>query len=115
MGMRGDRRHGQPEQAGAILKGLLTRLGLQERLEQRCLLEAWPQVVGEKIARFSRAIDLQDGVLLLQADNAVWRQELTLLLPTIMEKYNERYGAGTIKEIRWDRRLPRGRSRDHVR
>ena len=76
-------------------------------LEERGLLSAWPQVVGERIARYSSPVDIEDGVLTLQADNAVWRQELTLLLPDILRRYNELCGEGAVREIRWYRRAPR--------
>jgi len=105
--MRDDGRTGRPVRVSEILEDALMKFGLKERMAERKLLLAWPQVVGEKIARRSRAVDLQDGVLTLQADNAVWRQELTLLMPGIISKYNEIFGSGTVREIKWDRRLPR--------
>jgi predicted nucleic acid-binding Zn ribbon protein len=111
--MRNEGRKGGPEPVGRVLVGLLERLGLQQRLAERRLLEAWPQIVGEKIARHSRAVDLADGVLVLRADHGAWRQELTLLLPQIMARYNERFGAGTVREVRWDRQAPWFRRRDN--
>ena len=104
----------RPEPVGTVLESLLDRLGLSRRLQERRLLAAWPSVVGEKIARHSRALDLQDGVLILQADHGAWRQELTLLAPQVIERYNEMFGAGTVREVRWDRRPPRAGSRDNA-
>ncbi len=111
--MRDDRRRSRPEPVAKILDGVLDQLGLKQRMAERKLLLAWPEVVGEKIARFSRAIDIQDSVLTLQADHAAWRQELTLLMPRIIEKYNELFGPGTVREIKWDRRLPRRQPDDN--
>jgi predicted nucleic acid-binding Zn ribbon protein len=100
-------RGGPAERAGEVLARLLQSTGLQRRLGERRLLDGWIDVVGERVARFSRPVDLQDGVLTLEADNAVWRQELTLLLPLIARRYNELYGEGSVREIRWNRRQPR--------
>jgi predicted nucleic acid-binding Zn ribbon protein len=111
--MRNEGRKGRPEPVGRVLAGLLEQLGLKQRLAERSLLEAWPQVVGEKIARHSRAVDLAGGVLVLQADHGAWKQELTLLLPQIIALYNERFGAGTVREVRWDRQAPWFRRRDN--
>jgi len=110
--MKGGGRRGRPVRVAEILEGVLAELGLKERLAERKLLLAWPQVVGERIARSSRATDIKDGVLTLQADHPVWRQELTLLMPSIIARYNELYGPGTVREIRWDRSFPRRPARD---
>lgn len=107
----GGRRGGLPETAGAVLRRLLASSPLGGRLEERRLLEEWPRIVGDRVARFSRPVDLADGVLTLEADNAVWRQELTLMAPLILQRYNEICGEGSVREIRWSRRHPRS-SRD---
>jgi predicted nucleic acid-binding Zn ribbon protein len=111
--MSGDRKRSRPQPVGDILPGVLDELGLRERMAARGQLDAWPRVVGEQVARHSRALDLSDGVLVIQADHAAWRQELTLLVPRIIERYNELFGEGTVVEIRWDRPPPgrRGRAR----
>ncbi len=108
------RRKGRPENVAAVLGRVLAGTGLERRLEERGLLAAWPKVVGERIARFSSPVDIEDGILTVQAANAVWRQELTLLLPEILRRYNEVCGAGAVREIRGSRRVPR-RSRPDPR
>ena len=105
----GSERRGLPEKAGAILRRVLAATGVERRLADRGLLAAWPRIVGERVAQFSRPVDLVDGVLTLEADNAVWRQELTLLAPLIVRRYNELCGEGSVKEINWNRKLARSR------
>ena len=99
--MKRDRRRGKPEPVSDVLTELLESLGLTQRMDARDLLIRWPEVVGEKVARFSRAVHIEAGVLTIQADNAVWRQELTLLMPDIIAKYNELCGEGSVREIKW--------------
>ena len=64
-------------------------------------------MVGERLARHAQPVDIADGVLTLRADSSVWRQELTLLMPLIQQRLNERFGEGTVREIRWYRGAPR--------
>ena len=97
-----DRKTG-PVRLDRILDGVLDECGLSERLAERSLLEIWPEIVGERLARHVRAVDLREGVLLLAADHGAWRQEATLLLPRIREQCNARFGEGTVTEIRWAR------------
>jgi predicted nucleic acid-binding Zn ribbon protein len=106
-----DRKTG-PVRLDRILDGVLSECGLSDRMAERSLLEVWPQIVGERIARHVRAVDLRDGVLLLAADHGAWRQEVTLLLPRIREQCNERFGEGVVQEIRWARPWQRTRHVD---
>ena len=96
-----------------ILGEVLQQSGLAERLAEREVLAAWPRIVGEKIARHSQAVDIKAGILYLKADHGVWRQEITLLTPLIIEKFNADFGAATVKEIRWHRGLSLGQRRGH--
>jgi predicted nucleic acid-binding Zn ribbon protein len=92
-----------------ILEGVLRECGLQDRMEERAVLVAWPRVVGEEIAAHARAVDLADGVLVLEADHGAWRQEVTMLVPMIVRKFNARYGEGTVTDVQWRDRPRRGR------
>jgi predicted nucleic acid-binding Zn ribbon protein len=100
-----------PQPISRILEGALRQYGLHERFTERSVLQRWPEVVGDDIAAHSRAVDLADGVLVLEADHGAWRQELTLLMPEIITKFNELCGAGTVTEIQWRDRPMRGRKR----
>ena len=94
-----------------LIEGALRHYGLHDRLEERAALLKWQEIVGEKIARHSRAVDLVDGVLVLEADHGAWRQELTMLVPVIIRKFNAMFGEGTVTEIQWRDRPVRGRKR----
>jgi len=100
-----------PQPISRILEGALRQYGLHERLAERSVLQKWSEVVGDEIAAHSRAVDLVDGVLVIEADHGAWRQELTLLMPMIVTKFNEMCGAGTVTEIQWRDRPVRGRKR----
>ena len=92
-----------------IIQDTLALLGLQDRMQERGVLGQWPKIVGEEIAAHSQAVDIREGVLILEAEHGAWRQELTMLMPRIMEKFNELCGPGTVTEIQWRDRPRRGR------
>lgn len=98
-----------PQPVSRILESVLRRSGLQDRLQERAALLGWREIVGGKIADHSRAVDLVDGVLTLEADHGAWRQELTMLIPEIIRKFNARYGDGTVNAVQWIDRPRRGR------
>jgi predicted nucleic acid-binding Zn ribbon protein len=111
--MKDRKRHGSPILLDHVLETVLRRCGLEDRLAQRRTLDAWDTVVGREIATHSRAVDLENGVLTLQADHGAWRQELTLLMPQIMERFNRRFGPGTVTAIQWARAATDRRTRDN--
>lgn len=98
-----------PQPVSRILEGMLRESGLRDRLQGRAALLGWREIVGTEIADHSRAVDLVDGVLTLDADHGAWRQEVTMLVPEIMRKFNARYGEGTVTTIAWVDRPRRGR------
>jgi len=100
-----------PQPVSRIIGDALRRYGLDERMEERAALMRWREIVGDDIATHSRAVDLADGVLVLEADHGAWRQEVTMLVPLIIEKFNALFGEGTVTEIQWHDRPVRGRKR----
>jgi predicted nucleic acid-binding Zn ribbon protein len=100
-----------PQPVSKILAGVLRECGLSERLKERSPLLAWAEVVGEEIAQHSKATDISEGILIVEADHGAWRQELTLLIPMIIKKFNALFGEGTVTEIQWRNRPGQGRKR----
>ena len=100
-----------PQPLSTILVEVLRECGLDGRLEERSPILHWRQIVGEDIAAHSRAVDLSDGVLTIDADHGAWRQEVTMLIPMIKEKFNAMFGAETVTDVQWRDRPGRSRKR----
>jgi len=103
-----------------ILENALREAGVGERLAGRAPLLQWREIAGPEIAAHVRAVDLVDGVLVLEADHGAWRQETSMLANEIVEKFNARFGEGTVSQLQWRQGagaswLPRGRKRDQGR
>ena len=98
-----------------ILEAALRESGVSERLSGRAPLLQWHEIVGPEIAAHVRAVDLVDGMLMLEADHGAWRQEVTMLAPEIVVKLNARFGEGTVSQLQWRHGPQRGRKRDQGR
>ncbi|MFT5314799.1 MAG: putative nucleic acid-binding Zn ribbon protein [Candidatus Krumholzibacteriia bacterium] len=103
-----------PQPISKILEGALRQYGLHERFTERAVLSRWAEIVGEDVASHSQAVDIEDGVLILAAEHGAWRQELTMLMPMIMEKFNALCGEGTVREIQWRDRPAHQRNRNFI-
>lgn len=60
-----------------ILKRVQSRHpALRKRIEEAEALGRWETAVGSQIAKHSRAIRVQDGVLWVEVDHPAWKSEL---------------------------------------
>lgn len=105
-GMADRRDRTGPQPISGILRDVLDSCGLQDRIQERERLLHWSEIVGREIAAHSRAVDIREGVLILDADHGVWRQEVSMLIPEIIRKFNARFGEGTVTAVRWQRPIP---------
>lgn len=110
--MKNRRDKSGPQPLSKILSEVLHECGLDERLEERSPLLRWREIVGEDIATHSRAVDLSEGILVIEADHGAWRQEVTMLIPMIKNKFNAMFGESTVTDIQWRDRPGRGRKRN---
>lgn len=111
----GRRRREGPQPIESILARVLDSTGLGGRMRDRRILDDWDDVVGEAAAKHCRPVDFAAGVLIVEADHAAWRQELTLLAPVIIGKFNAIHGEGTVKSLRWSHRSTRSNPTDNDR
>ena len=96
------RRLARPMRVSELLSRYLARAGLSERLAQAGVIEAWEQLVGERIARNTQAVAVrEDGVLVVRVRTAPWAQELSLMTPQVIARINAGRSEGRITGIHW--------------
>ena len=99
--MTGSRR-GRPTKLGEALAGFLKSAGLADRLGQADVVNAWPALVGERIAHAATPESVtSDGTMFVRVASSAWRQELSLMTPEVLALINTGRAAGRIKRIRW--------------
>lgn len=88
------------EELGEVLKRTTREVGLEKRLKERRCLALWEEVVGEKVARVSQAVDIKKGVIYVKAKDPLWAQQIFNLKGLIIRKMNERMGEEMVKDIK---------------
>ena len=74
----------------------------EERMREFEILEAWPKIVGDRIARHAFPIRIfEDGVLLIGAETNVWLHSLKFLEVQILKKYEKQFGSERVKQLRF--------------
>jgi len=87
------------EPIGKVLEEVIANLGLAKKLSEQRAVVDWADVVGEKVARHSRAIRVDRGRLFVEVDSSVWAQELSLMKRRILREISKRAGDGVIDNV----------------
>ncbi len=93
------RRNTQP--IGAVLGEVLKLQRLDTRINEVRALNAWTEVLGVAIGKYTTEKYIKNGVLYVKLSSAVLRNELLMAREKLINSLNANIGAETIKEIRF--------------
>ncbi len=85
--------------SAAIQKAVNTPL-MKRRLNAIPIAREWRAIVGEAVAEHVQPSALEKGILTLEADSSVWRQQISFEKKELLEKIGARFKEEQIKEIR---------------
>jgi Protein of unknown function (DUF721). len=83
-----------------ILRNLRAQ-GLETPLLQKRLVDAWPIVAGEAVARYTREAFIQNQTLVVRLTIPALRTELSMRRSELIKKLNDHVGEQVIAEIRF--------------
>lgn len=85
----------------AIVADVLRNLRLDETAAGWSVVEQWPVLAGERIARRTRAVGYRDGVMTIEVEGSAWMHELGFLKRELVERANQSAGAKVVREVRF--------------
>ncbi len=88
------------EHISGILQQVLRDLGLEKPLLEQQIVDAWPSIMGNMIAQYTRKVEFKNGVLFVYLSSAPLRQELFLARFELVKKLNEYVGAEIVHDVR---------------
>lgn len=93
----------EPVTARSVLNRIIHQFGLQAGLSRHKVIELWPEIVGEGVARHASATEVKGAVIHVAVDSSVWMNELAAIRMTLLKKVNSRLeqGAAPITDIRF--------------
>ena len=97
-----------------ILRNLREQ-GLETPLQQKRLVEAWPQIAGPLVERYTLNTYIYNQVLFVRLSSPALRAELSMRRQELVTQLNQHVGSQVITDIRFcwykmKRDLPHGRS-----
>lgn len=89
----------KPQALGALLKDFLKQYPHRDALRRGMVLNVWPVVVGEQIARQAQDLRFEGDRLVVRVEHSAWRNELHMNRATIIRKLNQKVGASVVKDL----------------
>lgn len=90
-----------PAPLQSVLADLFRSLGIEKKIVQHQIIRDWPELVGEKIARVSKAERVDGSILYVRVVSDAWRNELVLMKNKILSKIHRGYGPRSIQDVRF--------------
>lgn len=84
----------------SVLQKILKKYELTEAVKNEQLITQWDSLVGEKIAKQCKPIELNDGELVIKAKNNIWKQELAQRQDDLLNLLNGRIKSSLVKKIK---------------
>ena len=84
---------------GQLVRAYLRQESLESPLNERRLVNAWPEVVGPTIAGYTDGLFIRNQTLYVHLTSAVLRQELMMGRDLLVRNLNKHVGAQVITDI----------------
>ena len=84
-----------------VLSRLFKRLGLDDELQGWKAVEDWAGIVGPRVARHTRAIAFEQGVLRVEVEGSAWMHELGYLKLDLIKAVNRELGTDRVRDLRF--------------
>ncbi len=88
-----------PTRVGELVDAFLEEKGVRKQIARQTAVDAWAGVVGEAIARVSRARAVEEGTLFVEVRSSAWMMELDFMKGDILRRLNEAREGGEIEKI----------------
>ena len=84
---------------GQLIRAYLRQESLESPLNERRLVNAWPEVVGPAIASYTDGLFVRNQTLFVHLTSSVLRQELMMGRDLLVRNLNKHVGAQVITNI----------------
>lgn len=82
-----------------VVKRMNDRYHLTQKHNEIELVKHWGEIVGQLIAKHTTSLTIKGKTLYVKFDQAPLKNEMFLQRETLMQKVNERMGAGFVEKI----------------
>ena len=73
-----------------MVEGILEKHGVRQQVRRMKVLELWGEIVGDDLAKVTRAKGVEDRTLFVEVRSSAWLMELNMMKRDFLERVNER-------------------------
>lgn len=92
-------RGGDEKPLKGILKDFLKIYGLEDKMQEVRIKNAWAEIMGEYVAKKTMGIKVKDRKLIIQLESGVLKEEFSYSKSRIVELINESMEARVIDDV----------------
>lgn len=89
----------ESEKVGGVIMQYLREMGLETPLNEHRLIQAWDEVLGPAVSRYTKEIRIYNQVLFVTVSSAALRNELMMRRTELVARLNAQAGAQVITQI----------------
>ena len=93
-------RRQQVQSIGDVVAEYLRESGLEKPLMERQIVASWNDLMGETVARLTRSVELQNGVLRVKLSSAALKAQLFECRHELIKKMNDFVGCEVVTDLR---------------
>ncbi len=86
---------------GALIPGVLSRLGLGETLERWRAVSEWDAIVGDSLARHARAARIEKDVLVVEVTSSAAMHHVSHFKHELLERLERQFHGRIIRDVRF--------------
>lgn len=91
---------GKSQSLADVLTLYLRESGLEKPILETRVVQLWPQVMGDAVARLTRSVEVKNGMLIVHIQSAVLKSQLFECRFELVKKLNKAVGANVLRDVR---------------
>lgn len=92
-------RHSKASPFGDLVKEYIKMMGLEKKMKEMHLINAWPEIAGNAIASRTKSMYFKNSVLFVELTSSVVRNELNMIRHGLIDALNKRAGEEIVTDI----------------
>lgn len=92
-------RSNNPQPLGELLEDVIERLGVQEKVDEARVVDAWDAVAGDQVRKVTESAWMKGGTLYVKIASAAWRQELHMNRRAWRQRINDELGKEVVEKM----------------
>ena len=92
-------RSNNPQPLGELLEEVIERLGVEEKVDEARVIDAWDAIAGEQVRTVTESAWMKGGTFYVKISSAAWRQELHMNRRAWRQRINDELEKEVVAEM----------------